>query len=246
MKIGKSKSILFALGMGVLAWPSTAGAVTFVQTSDHCSTPAGATQPGCGTVGGNRIEVTPNAQTGLTTFTVTLANNWAFVNTGANGGGGSLNFGFVSPLANLLVTNTSGNGWITANGSFFVQGGTPNNGNATSTVSTSLIQAPDGVGNTFNFLNGIAITCQTTGSSNACSTPLSFTINTLVALAADTSGGAFFWADVINNNRTPAPTGLIDFSPVPLPAALPLFATGLGALGLLGWRRKKKAASLAA
>src|SRR5262245_3699413 len=32
---------------------------------------------------------------------------------------------------------------------------------------------------------------------------------------------------------------------VPLPAALPLFATGLGALGLLGWRRKKKAAALA-
>ena len=31
--------------------------------------------------------------------------------------------------------------------------------------------------------------------------------------------------------------------PVPLPAGLPLFATGLGALGLLGWRRKRKAAS---
>ena len=28
----------------------------------------------------------------------------------------------------------------------------------------------------------------------------------------------------------------------PLPAALPLFATGLGALGLLGWRRKRKPA----
>jgi hypothetical protein len=27
----------------------------------------------------------------------------------------------------------------------------------------------------------------------------------------------------------------------PLPAALPLFATGLGALGLLGWRKKRKA-----
>jgi hypothetical protein len=26
----------------------------------------------------------------------------------------------------------------------------------------------------------------------------------------------------------------------PVPAALPLFATGLGALGLLGWRRKRK------
>ena len=35
-------------------------------------------------------------------------------------------------------------------------------------------------------------------------------------------------------------------SETPLPAALPLFATGLGALGLLGWRRKKKAAATAA
>ena len=32
-----------------------------------------------------------------------------------------------------------------------------------------------------------------------------------------------------------------NLSQVPLPATLPLFATGLGALGLLGWRRKKKA-----
>jgi hypothetical protein len=32
-----------------------------------------------------------------------------------------------------------------------------------------------------------------------------------------------------------------ELSTVPLPAAIPLFATGLGALGLLGWRRKRKA-----
>ncbi len=32
----------------------------------------------------------------------------------------------------------------------------------------------------------------------------------------------------------------------PLPAALPLFATGLGALGLLGWRRKRKNAAAVA
>ncbi len=31
-------------------------------------------------------------------------------------------------------------------------------------------------------------------------------------------------------------------NPTPIPAALPLFATGLGALGLLGWRRKRKVA----
>ena len=32
----------------------------------------------------------------------------------------------------------------------------------------------------------------------------------------------------------------------PLPAALPLFATGLGLMGLLGWRRKRKGAAIAA
>jgi hypothetical protein len=35
-----------------------------------------------------------------------------------------------------------------------------------------------------------------------------------------------------------------DYTPAPstsLPAALPLFATGLGALGLFGWRRKRRA-----
>ena len=34
--------------------------------------------------------------------------------------------------------------------------------------------------------------------------------------------------------------GGVDGNETPLPAALPLFATGLGALGLLGWRRKRK------
>jgi hypothetical protein len=35
-------------------------------------------------------------------------------------------------------------------------------------------------------------------------------------------------------------------STTPLPAALPLFATGLGALGLFGWRRKRKNAAVIA
>jgi hypothetical protein len=38
----------------------------------------------------------------------------------------------------------------------------------------------------------------------------------------------------------------ISANPTPLPAALPLFAIGLGALGLLGWRRKRKAQAVAA
>jgi hypothetical protein len=33
---------------------------------------------------------------------------------------------------------------------------------------------------------------------------------------------------------------IAEISTTPLPAALPLFASGLGALGLLGWRRRRK------
>ena len=46
-------------------------------------------------------------------------------------------------------------------------------------------------------------------------------------------------------------TSCVDFptftaSITPLPAALPLFATGIGAMGLLGWRRKRKNAGVIA
>ena len=53
------------------------------------------------------------------------------------------------------------------------------------------------------------------------------------------NSGAYsiFFSEGFGNDSVPA---------TPLPAALPLFATGLGALGLLGWCRKRKAAALAA
>ena len=49
----------------------------------------------------------------------------------------------------------------------------------------------------------------------------------------------------LNIHTTAFPNGEIRgfLQATPLPAALPLFATGLGALGLLGWRRKRKAAT---
>jgi hypothetical protein len=51
-----------------------------------------------------------------------------------------------------------------------------------------------------------------------------------------------------NTSLLPVPMALISdvaVPSVPLPAAFPLFATGLGALGLLGWRRKRKQLSAA-
>lgn len=50
---------------------------------------------------------------------------------------------------------------------------------------------------------------------------------------------------VVNSNAAIV-TIQVGVNAVPLPAALPLFATGLGALGLFGWRRKRKAEAIAA
>ena len=49
--------------------------------------------------------------------------------------------------------------------------------------------------------------------------------------------------DIYSDRRIAAIFDISDvtYNETPLPAALPLFATGLGALGLLGWRRKRKA-----
>ena len=60
--------------------------------------------------------------------------------------------------------------------------------------------------------------------------------------------GQDFFVNVFFDGATP--TGfsgawLTEFSPTPLPAALPLFATGIGAMGLFGWRRKRKAQAVA-
>ena len=59
------------------------------------------------------------------------------------------------------------------------------------------------------------------------------------------SGGTFvFDTSATTNNwflsATDRGSDLGTWSETPLPAALPLFATGLGGLGLLGWRRKRK------
>lgn len=61
-------------------------------------------------------------------------------------------------------------------------------------------------------------------------------VNTIIARVANVNGPSTFGA-----------TLEIDYTPTPVPAALPLFATGLGLLGWLSWRRKRKdAAAIAA
>jgi hypothetical protein len=57
--------------------------------------------------------------------------------------------------------------------------------------------------------------------------------------------GTTFAFEEKSNNPTFYVSGLEYTAATPVPAALPLFATGLGALGLLGWRRKRKAQAVA-
>jgi hypothetical protein len=59
------------------------------------------------------------------------------------------------------------------------------------------------------------------------------------------------WEDCLGGGGCPVGAfgGNIEFAAVsntPLPATLPLLATALGGLGLLGWRRKRKAQTIAA
>ena len=64
-----------------------------------------------------------------------------------------------------------------------------------------------------------------------------------ITITPDGSPGSwdFFVDSVALNESVQTAVGA-----TPLPAALPLFASGLGAMGLFGWRRKRKTAAIAA
>jgi hypothetical protein len=106
-----------------------------------------------------------------------------------------------------------------------------------------------------------AIACNGPGSgSNSCGTT-KHNGNLATSLSFDVLGGGgllpllvgspatFFTVDILS--ALTGATGVIGansftlassaIATTPLPPTLPLFAAGLGAIGLLGWRRKRKA-----
>jgi hypothetical protein len=112
-------------------------------------------------------------------------------------------------------------------------------------VSAPGVLANDTGGNFFDLVAASLVTGPADGT-------LSFSIDGSFTYTPDlnfSGTDTFSYRDIgFIFSQSPQTTNLatvsIDVTPVattPLPAALPLFASGLGALGLLGWRRKRKA-----
>jgi hypothetical protein len=125
--------------------------------------------------------------------------------------------------------------------------------------SVSLTDFAYGTGNSGALTTNLVKTWDT-GTGTFTETLTSFTANrattnaiTLVLSGTLTGPGGISQLAfaLLNANQVAGPGNAINWSltntsfnpsTVPLPAALPLFATGLGGLGLLGWRRKKRKA----
>jgi hypothetical protein len=104
--------------------------------------------------------------------------------------------------------------------------------NGTTVLSTT---GASGVGFTGSDLACFASTCTDTGWD-------------LVTFTSTVEIGSVVLSDpgylLTQNSEAAFEFGTV--SATPLPAALPLFGTGLAALGVLGWRRKRKSAAIAA
>ncbi len=123
---------------------------------------------------------------------------------------------------------------------------------------------------TFGFLSNIASPPETISTFSADATALSATdiiVSNLVGTSYTAAGviianlgvgngtgiftysGAAFNSFSFFHEQNPTNIGFVisnlkvELAPVPVPAALPLLAGGLGLMGLLGWRRKRKTAA---
>jgi len=100
----------------------------------------------------------------------------------------------------------------------------------------AFFSGPNGTGSLLDTITGSNLAC----SSSTCKE----TLFDLVTFAV--SGGGTIGSIVLTDLGSAFEFGFTTPPPVaatPLPAGLPLFATGLGSLGLLGWRRKRRKAA---
>ena len=120
----------------------------------------------------------------------------------------------------------------------FTAGDPTNFGSGILTVANSTTGTFVGIGGSVGQID--LATNYTSGTS--ISDSATFDSETFATLGVTPGTYEWTWGDASDQSYTL----IIGTAATPLPAALPLFASGLGAMGLLGWRRKRKAAAIAA
>ena len=206
----------FALGLmatPTAAWASTCGSLT----SSQCST----TDPGDAPIPYPTFVDSDNA-------TLTFLAQLSPANQG-NGAGGAV------PTIVTTFLNANGFSSVTYLGRQDGTGG-PGGGSSVSTTSTD-----GGYSGTWTFTPGTTGLVPGFILIHAGGGP-----NILYEINTPGDSGNWDTSENINNGGQQANLSNFDMfsgTAVPLPAALPLFATGIGGLGLLGWRRKRKGAA---
>jgi hypothetical protein len=149
-----------------------------------------------------------------------------FENIGSAGGTLLSDGGYgIGAWASLVYTSIQANGSATYNfgpaNSLSILWGSPDSYNTLSFYSD-----PNGQGTLLFSITGSALNIQTFGHDQV---DFTMTGATFASVVLSSTTNAFEYADLMDS---PVST--------PLPAALPLFAGGLGFIGLLGSRRKRK------
>ena len=153
-----------------------------------------------------------------------------------------------SPLLNFDFTSMSPNVPGTVTGEIF---GLMDNQSSTAAQDVKIFSYPSGLGLSLVTPFDIFTDPSSTITDNTFQTSGGHILS--ADFFASSSQYSFFLFNITNGGllQNPGPpilkaVGTPSFPPaVPLPAALPLFATGVGALGLLGSRRKRKAQAVA-
>jgi hypothetical protein len=103
------------------------------------------------------------------------------------------------------------------------------------------------------FLENLTVTLVTAGAHSLGVSATGMITETTVISGPALTAAPVFYSAAYTQNAGPGSQINASFndsttppSTIPLPAALPLFATGIGGFGFLGWRRKRKAQALAA
>jgi len=174
---------------------------------------------GCGTPPFGTVDVT---QVGANVdFVVTLAAGYQYAQTGS-ADGQIFKFNGTGVALGDIMVGAHVPALAAATGAFNGDG----TGNFTFGINCpSCGNGPTGFGGAISFIVAMATIADVTGLNNL---------------------GNIFVADVLAPNGNTGPVDVTGVAPIPLPGALPLFATGLAGLLVLGRRRMKQDAASAA